>query len=114
MRGKPSAAKSLTGGEKSTLPLNHGLTVCWSVDATSIRWLAINDRKWLETISCTSCFSDEGRVCVTTNSSARQTAKAPDIAVVSQFQFQEERGETALSGEGNSDFIRCRNSAGAV
>ena len=26
--GKPCAVKSLTGGEKSSLPLNQGLTVC--------------------------------------------------------------------------------------
>jgi len=39
---KPSADKRETlrrqifyGGEKSSLPLNHGLTVCWSVEATS-------------------------------------------------------------------------------
>ena len=35
IRGNPCSAKFLTGGEKSSLPLIHGLTVCWSVDTTS-------------------------------------------------------------------------------
>src|SRR6266568_3399530 len=116
MRGNSCAARVLTGGEKSSLPLNHGLTVCWSVDTTSRAWPAISERMWLETISCASCCSDEGRVSVTVNSSARQTAAAPDIAPVSQFQFhfqfQACRCKTAFAGEGKSDLIRCRNSSG--
>ena len=36
MSGKPSAARSGTIGAKSTLPANHGLTVCRSDDSTSI------------------------------------------------------------------------------
>src|SRR5579862_9582726 len=79
-----------------------------------MRWPGISERMWLETISCASCCSDEGRVCVTINSSARQTANAPDTAVVNQFQAQTCRCGTAFAGEGNSDLIRCRNSAGAV
>ena len=31
------SAGSGTGGEKVTFPLNQGLTVCWSVEATSVR-----------------------------------------------------------------------------
>ena len=38
IKGKPSSAKSVTGGTKSSLPSNQGLTVCWSVEATSVRW----------------------------------------------------------------------------
>src|SRR5258708_32281034 len=44
--GKPSSAKSFTGGTKASLPLNHGLTVCWSVDATSVRWPGCRERTW--------------------------------------------------------------------
>src|SRR5258706_11964181 len=114
MRGNSCAARFLTGGEKSSLPLNHGLTVCWSVDTTSRAWLAISERMWLETISCASCCSEEERVSVTANSSAKQIATAPDSAPVSQFQCQAWRGGTALAGGGNFDLIRCRNSSGAL
>src|SRR5215831_3726298 len=79
-----------------------------------MRWVPINDRTWLETSSCASCCSAEGRVCVTENNSAKQTANAPDNAVVSQFQLQAGDCGSALLEEGNCDFIRFRNSAGAV
>src|SRR5580658_1912229 len=111
MSGNSCASRFLTGGEKSSLPLNHGLTVCWSVDTTSMTWLAIRERMWLETISCARGCSDGGRVNVTVNSSARQAAAIPDITVVSQFQFQVQacRAGAAFAGEGNADLIRCRN-----
>src|SRR5271170_7714562 len=102
MSGNSCAAKFLTGGEKSSLPLNHGLTVCWSVDTTSMTWLAISERIWLETISCASGCSDGGRVNVIVNSSARHAAAIPDITVVSQFQFQACRAGAAFAGEGNA------------
>ena len=35
---KPCAVRSTTGGATSTLPLNHGFTVCWSLVCTSVRW----------------------------------------------------------------------------
>src|SRR6266576_2003924 len=47
MSGKPRPAKSYTGGEKSSLPLNHGFTVCWSDDCTSMRWPGMSERTWL-------------------------------------------------------------------
>src|SRR2546430_2037336 len=47
MRGKPRPAKSYTGGEKSSLPLNHGFTVCWSAETTSVRWPGMSERTWL-------------------------------------------------------------------
>src|SRR5271154_5612771 len=31
---------------KSSLPSNHGLTVCWSVEATSVRCPACSERIW--------------------------------------------------------------------
>src|ERR1041384_8289468 len=116
MSGNPCSLRFLTGGEKSSLPLNHGLTVCWTVETTSRVWPGISERMWPETISHASCCSDEGRVSVTVNSSARQTAAAPDIALVSQFQFQPQACccASVLAGDGNSDLIRCRNSSGAV
>ena len=66
---------------------------------------------WLETISCASCCSDEGRVSV--NSSVRQAASAPDSAVVNQFQLQTCRSGIDVAGEGNSALMRSRNSFGA-
>ena len=36
--------KSFTGGTKASLPLNQGLTVCWSVEATSVRWPGCRER----------------------------------------------------------------------
>jgi hypothetical protein len=36
----------------SSLPLNQGLTVCWSDVVTSVRWLANNDRTCPEISSC--------------------------------------------------------------
>src|SRR5262245_2425993 len=50
-RPKPAAARSTTGGAKSSLPANHGFTVCWSPDRTSVRWLACSERRWLATDS---------------------------------------------------------------
>ena len=29
------------------MPLNHGLTVCWSEEGTSARWSAMSERTWL-------------------------------------------------------------------
>src|SRR3989442_83300 len=47
MSGNPRPAKSYTGGEKSSLPLNHGFTVCWSDETTSVRWPGMSERTWL-------------------------------------------------------------------
>src|SRR6516225_6931172 len=37
---EPFAVRSTTGGAISSLPLNHGFTICWSLVCTSVRWLA--------------------------------------------------------------------------
>src|SRR5579883_2884412 len=49
--GNPCAARSTTRGDCGSLPLNHGLTVWRSDDATSTVWLAIRARMWLATRS---------------------------------------------------------------
>ncbi len=36
---EPSAEQH-AGGAISSLPLNHGFTICWSLVCTSVRWLA--------------------------------------------------------------------------
>ena len=43
--------RSRTGGAKSISPSNHGFTVCWSVDITSVRCPGCSDRMWLATSS---------------------------------------------------------------
>ncbi len=43
------------------MPLNHGLTVCWSDDATSVKWSTISERTCEEISSCStvrSCIAD--------------------------------------------------------
>src|SRR2546426_12549561 len=50
----PISAKSYTGGEKSSLPLNHGFTVCWSDESTSVRWPGMSERTWLVSTSSVS------------------------------------------------------------
>src|SRR5689334_185827 len=50
----------MTGGEKSNLPLNQGLTVWRSDEGTSVRWSTINERTWPETTSCASISSAPG------------------------------------------------------
>jgi hypothetical protein len=46
------ALRCQVGGEASSLPLNHGLTVCSSEVVTSVRWFANNDRTCPEISSC--------------------------------------------------------------
>src|SRR5258708_39258707 len=57
--GKSCAVKSETGGEKAIFPANHGLTVCWSAEVTSVKWPG-----W------------SARMCASTSSAA--AASAPD------------------------------------
>src|SRR5438034_2996703 len=52
--GYPRPPKSYTGGEKSSLPLNHGFTVCWSDESTSVRWPGMSERTWLVSTSSVS------------------------------------------------------------
>src|SRR6185503_16784474 len=51
-----------TSGDRSIRPLNHGFTLCWFVDATSVRCPGISDRTWLVTsssvIECDPVFRD--------------------------------------------------------
>src|SRR5258708_36919821 len=77
--GKFWAARSVTGGEKTTFPLNHGLTVCLSEEATSTKWLAINERRWPETISCARRPFGEGHIAIgrTTTIPPPPTATGP-------------------------------------
>src|SRR5580698_1059056 len=110
MRGNPCPVRSLTGGEKSSLPLNQGLTVCWSVDTTSMIWLAIRERMWLKTISWANCCCAEGRVRVTVKSNARQAVARPVVVAVNQFQFQKLRGGFVANFEYSSTLtFRCRS-----
>src|SRR5712671_6633759 len=94
--GKPWAAGSVTGGEKGSFPLNHGLTVCWSVEATSVRWLAISERTWEETISCDNRSSVDVRV--TKGMAIRRTtaAAASGASIRIQSQRHDQRGDSAL------------------
>src|ERR1700677_3306170 len=114
MRGNPCAARSLTVGEKSSLPLNHGLTVCWSVDTTSMMWPAIRERMWLETISRVNCCWAEGRVSVRVRSNATQAVAMPLVEAVNQFQFQKSQRDFLVNCEYNSTFTFRRRSFGAV
>src|SRR6266576_3976253 len=61
MRGNPRPAKSYTGGEKSSLPLNHGFTVCWSEETTSVRWPGMSERTWLAS-TCPASASSPARL----------------------------------------------------
>jgi hypothetical protein len=45
MSAYPWSAKSCTTGAMAILPANHGFTVCWSVDTTSIGDVAASARQ---------------------------------------------------------------------
>jgi len=52
-QGKSFIRKILNRGTNASLPLNHGLTVCWSVEATSVRWPGCSERTCASTSSAT-------------------------------------------------------------
>src|SRR5580704_10753525 len=90
----------MTGGEKGNLPVNQGLTVCWSVEATSVRWLAINERTWAETISWDRRSSIEVRITKgmaikRTSAAAANGASAPGQPHA-ETQRHDQRGGSAL------------------
>jgi hypothetical protein len=64
MRGKPSALKSWTLGEKGSRAASQGFTVCESLDATWTSWLVKAARTCAATISRTA-LSLTGREVMT-------------------------------------------------
>src|SRR5271163_941742 len=68
----------------------------------------------LETISCVSRCSAEGRVSDKVSRSARHAVAMLVVAVVSQFQFQKFHRGTVSICERNSALMRRRSSGGAV
>src|SRR6202041_168353 len=76
-----------TLGAKSILPSNHGLTVWRSVEVTSVRWLAMSERTWLERTSPANCWSaDLERSIGDTITASRRTAASDDAAAVQRHQ----------------------------
>src|SRR5258705_12695007 len=111
-RLNPAEAKSLTGGEKSSRPSNHGLTVCWSEDGTSVRCFSISERTWLETISCATISLVEGRLRTTTKLHTTITRLANDTAgIIQRLERRHGRFLTLLSSRTLAR-IRSRKAAG--
>src|SRR5258705_8194069 len=111
-RLNPAEAKSLTGGEKSSRPSNHGLTVCWSEDGTSVRCFSISERTWLETISCAMRSLVDGRLRSASKLHTTITSTANDTAGIIQRQERRNgRFVTSLSSRTPAR-IRFRKAAG--
>jgi hypothetical protein len=78
-------------------PWNHGFTVCWSDDGTSVRWLAINDRTWPETTLSTMRSCSPGRVKYAVSPDEATMAKASDAAIASGRQTACRRGGASIA-----------------
>src|SRR4029453_62148 len=61
IRGNPSLLKSITCGDCGVRPLNQGLTVWRSDEATSVGCCAIKPRMWLSTTDSATWLSGAGR-----------------------------------------------------
>src|SRR5207247_2381211 len=108
-RGNPLLARSFTGGERSTLPVNHGLTVCWSEDATSVQWLARSEeRTWLETTSSTRRSCAEGDDSKRTKPQPPNTRRPRAAATASQCLGMPARVGFRLPAPGSEAWIRLR------
>src|SRR6266404_1301618 len=57
--GKSCAPRSETGGEKAIFPSNQGLTVCWSVEVTSVKWPGWSARMCASTSSAAAASAPE-------------------------------------------------------
>src|SRR5712671_499252 len=86
MSGNPRPAKSYTGGEKSSLPLNHGFTVCWSDETTSVRWPGMSERTWLAS-TCPESASSPARL--------KASRQLPTATVASEAASASQRVATA-------------------
>jgi hypothetical protein len=82
--GYPSAARSFTSGEKSSFPLNQGLTVCRSEEATSVRCSAISDRTCADTTSWFTTSSSDGALGMATSAQARVAITGSEAATARQ------------------------------
>src|SRR3974377_866777 len=85
-RGNPSLAKSTTAGEKSSLPLNQGLTVCCSDDATSVKCWGMSERIWLERTSCANISWVDGPCKNGTSAKTTMAAAATGAAILTHDQ----------------------------
>src|SRR5437899_3482906 len=89
--GKSCAARSGTGGEKAVLPSNHGFTVLWSAEATSVKWPG-----W------------SARMCASTSSAAAESAavtagSVPARCFCSNFQEAPATSKTTATASPNSN-----------